>query len=273
MAILRARESARQIACGNSMRQLGLAISQYEAQHRAFPIRSTNRYSAFALLLPHLDQQPLYSKIDFSNADEAEFPTNRLNLPLLQCPSSSRIETGGSNYVCCFGTGAFTGGPNGIFGHVSLRDTSSPIRHSMVTDGLSNTVALSETQTGDLGPRYFGSIAYLEVDSVTSQNFDSLATQCIETRLTEAQERRLASNWLFAGAPRGVLYNHVLPPNSMSCSIGGTVIHGAYSASSGHQQGVQTLFADGSVHLISSSISKLEWRALGSRNSSELNVD
>jgi prepilin-type processing-associated H-X9-DG protein len=49
-------------------------------------------------------------------------------------------------------------------------------------------------------------------------------------------------------------FNTVLPPNSPSCEHSGSNSYGIFSASSRHPNGVNVLFADGSIHFISSSI-------------------
>ena len=74
-AVQAARESARRTSCSNQMRQVALAVANYEAQNRHFPPswKSTapdadgnvNGWSALALLLPNLEQAQLVSEVDF----------------------------------------------------------------------------------------------------------------------------------------------------------------------------------------------------------------
>ena len=75
-------------------------------------------------------------------------------------------------------------------------------------------------------------------------------------------------------------YNHLIPPNGISCiynDIGATSIASATNegatastASSRHPGGVSVLFADGSVHFVKSSISNVVWWALGSKDGGEV---
>ena len=75
-------------------------------------------------------------------------------------------------------------------------------------------------------------------------------------------------------------YNHLIPPNGISCiynDIGATTIGSATNegatastASSRHPGGVNVLFADGSIHFVKSSISNVVWWALGSKNGGEV---
>jgi prepilin-type processing-associated H-X9-DG protein len=69
-------------------------------------------------------------------------------------------------------------------------------------------------------------------------------------------------------------YNHAMPPNFQSCdyttSGGGLNIHGAHTASSRHPGGVDSLFCDGSVKFIKSSISQQTRWALGTTSNGEV---
>jgi len=62
-----------------------------------------------------------------------------------------------------------------------------------------------------------------------------------------------------------------MPPNSKFCTTGG-INYGemAFGTSSYHPGGVNTAFADGSVHFIKQSISPQAWWALGTRAGGEV---
>ena len=66
------------------------------------------------------------------------------------------------------------------------------------------------------------------------------------------------------------MYNHVMVPNSWTCSNGNVNDAGAFPASSRHSGGVNMLMGDGSVKFIKGSISTATWWAIGSRNGSEV---
>jgi len=85
-AVQAAREAARRASCTNHMKQLGLALHNYHSAFRVFPPAmvsqgwgATSANVAYAdadvhnlnglvLLLPHLEQMPLYEKFDFRQA-------------------------------------------------------------------------------------------------------------------------------------------------------------------------------------------------------------
>ena len=58
----------------------------------------------------------------------------------------------------------------------------------------------------------------------------------------------------------------MLPPNRPSCSGGGVVPTGIYTAASQHPGGVNLLFVDGHVAFQSENIDRRVWQHLGSRN-------
>ena len=76
-AVQSAREAARRTQCVNNLKQLGLALHNYGSSYGAFPIgRSVfpnwtagptpYSYSPFAMLLPFVEQSPLYASINFN---------------------------------------------------------------------------------------------------------------------------------------------------------------------------------------------------------------
>ena len=77
-----ARPAARQTQCRNNLKQIGLALHNYADEWKVFPPAYTvdangkPLHSWRTLLLPYLDQSPLYNRIDFSKAwdDPANAP-------------------------------------------------------------------------------------------------------------------------------------------------------------------------------------------------------
>ncbi|MCA9163285.1 MAG: DUF1559 domain-containing protein, partial [Planctomycetales bacterium] len=72
-AVQQAREAARRSQCRNNMKQLGLALHNYHDSNQCFPPNShgnatnlPNGFSWRVMILPGLDQGPLYNKFNFS---------------------------------------------------------------------------------------------------------------------------------------------------------------------------------------------------------------
>jgi prepilin-type N-terminal cleavage/methylation domain-containing protein/prepilin-type processing-associated H-X9-DG protein len=164
-AVQQAREAARRSTCKSQLKQLGVAFHNYHGTHKLLPpgYVASNLVSTAtvpdgngglgwgAMLLPFLDQAPLYANLSTATGD---MPTNAANqggavLDVFICPSDSsggintvRGSYGKSNYVGIRGgarLGTGTGSPqNGVL------YWSSDVRFRDITDGSSNTLFVGE---------------------------------------------------------------------------------------------------------------------------------
>ncbi len=87
-AVQAAREAARRMSCGNNLKQLGLAVHNYESTYKVYPKLATtgrttwgqdaswNGFSPHAALLPYIEQGQVYDKINFNDTlnDDAHYP-------------------------------------------------------------------------------------------------------------------------------------------------------------------------------------------------------
>lgn len=165
------REQLRGMDCHNKLKQIGLALHNYEETHRAFPLgwvavrgpssgeHEQSAYGWMTYLLPYMEQQPLYGRIAFG-ADDPSFQTQtdgtrgayaRVSLREFNCPSnyamidrtSSVAEIATTTYVGNFGVGIPTLHHDsqvlqGVFG------SNSRIRIRDVRDGTTNVVLVGE---------------------------------------------------------------------------------------------------------------------------------
>ena len=101
-AVQAAREAARRTQCVNNLKQVGLALHNYEGSHRTFPSGYVSNFDALgndtgpgwgwaAMLLPQFEQTPVYGSINFNLA--VEHPANLTGrLPIVNnflCPSDT----------------------------------------------------------------------------------------------------------------------------------------------------------------------------------------
>ncbi len=140
-AVQAAREAARRSQSSNNLKQIAIALHNYHDTHREFPpavVTDANGqplYSGRVLLLPYLEQKPLYDAFDKSQAwnSPANMALSQSMIPVFVDPSAGTPTPGQCNYAFLTGTGA-------------MFEAGKPSRMSVIIDGTSNTIALVEVQ-------------------------------------------------------------------------------------------------------------------------------
>jgi prepilin-type N-terminal cleavage/methylation domain-containing protein/prepilin-type processing-associated H-X9-DG protein len=273
-AIQAAREAARRTQCASNLKQIALAMQNHHAARQRFPAGwaenndpQLDRRLPFAgwglLLLPYVEQRPLFDQFDLSQKLHAGSPGGAVDnldligvsLPLYRCPSDLGPPTeeypaysgfypeipalAVSNYVgsgtncdpCYYGqfqpgdTHPF-GCPRGVTG-VFFRNSETTI--GQITDGTSHTLLVGE-RANDV--RYGQkSTAYWAGPPGAVSN--KLA--CWAGLMTAASRHTYGS-----GPERNQMINgHI------------------YGLSGSHPGGVQAGFADGSVRFVGENLSQL----------------
>jgi prepilin-type N-terminal cleavage/methylation domain-containing protein/prepilin-type processing-associated H-X9-DG protein len=157
---------------------------------------------------------------------------------------------------------------NGPFYYLSRKNIAS------ITDGTSNTVFFSEKLRGEGTPAP-------RTDMLTMRNTVTLdetfgACMALNPATATPLTSKQGFSWVM-GEMCCTTYNHVAPPNSVTCAgIGfpGTMANMAMQVppSSAHPGGVNCLFGDGSARFTSSTIHLAAWRGLGTVNGAETDV-
>ena len=285
-AVRRVGGAAHRSTCMNNIRQLALALHNYESAHQEFPAAmgdqrlvelsshpDTNRLSGMVLLLPFLEQNQLWSQISkpstFGGVDfpamgaapwDMRYQPWTKQVPDFLCPASPRrkgADFGQTNYAFCIGdTARGIHNPNqirGAFG-AQLNRTFQDF-----ADGTSNTIFLVEMGTSE-GRRVNSNYAIRQPASFLDEPRKCLSL-LDSTHPKEFDQRvglgALGRGGCWADGAAGCsLVNTILPPNSPSCSITGNQAgDGFYSAGSFHVDGIFVVaLADGSSHTINGDI-------------------
>ncbi|CAN5620465.1 DUF1559 domain-containing protein [soil metagenome] len=288
-AVQKVRESASRSKCLNNLKQIGLALHNYEGTNRTFP-QGRNAYpkvvSAPARLLAYVEQANLQDLIDPEGtlAVGGQNDTAAKNpIGLLVCPSDlqkGRVPGSdyyGVNYVANNGLGVTLDSAGGITGYLKIPDgdgafAQTPVKLSQISDGLSYTAAFTESLVGN-GATLSAAptdplIMRLAVLEVAGGN-DPTPADCDSGNGT--WNLRRSEQWI-NGHYGNTLYNHFYTPNHRGKWDCGNASHnkGLTAARSNHPGGVLVLLCDGSVRFVLNSVAVPTWRALGTRAGGEV---
>jgi len=307
-AVQKVREAAARMSCSNNLKQLGLALHNYESGNQKlpplYPFTAPNstvqnyRYtwSVLAQINPYLEQTNIYNTMDLTQMMYG--PTNQVTtqnqfavvqkVKIFLCPSDRSepvssafgvANIGPCNYVANHGTGmAGNGSPinsDGIF------PVQNGVKITDIIDGTSNTAMMSESILGAGGeaqPTNPGDERTVYKYLGFSGNLPSDGS-CAGTPTSWNGFNHRGFMWA-SGEPRCVSYNHYYTPNSKNYDcvannpfLPGFMAVGYKAARSRHTGGVNMVLGDGSVRFVRDAIDPITYRSLSTRNGGEVPGD
>ncbi|MCA8999704.1 MAG: DUF1559 domain-containing protein, partial [Planctomycetaceae bacterium] len=297
-AVQQAREAARRTQCKNNLKQIGLALHNYHDVFSSFPPGTVHcnggewGVSWWAMILPYLDQAPLYNGLEFegqhvgwthNHLDGSGYRNGQLaNGVIIQpmlCPSSplpKTQDTGGGNQLVrphYVGIAGSTDGDGFVNGSTHPQRTRSGCCGSVTGGFVANGGVLIVGQNKAIKDIVDGSSNQIMVGEASTYAKDENGNP---------QDIQGVHGWLM-GSPRNInnfwterafnlTYlryppNHVINwqpgtdtrlPNNTDLDGNGNDIGGNFGANNGlysqHTGGVQVTLGDGSVRFISENI-------------------
>ena len=293
-AVQQARAAARRAQCSNNLKQIGVALANYESTHSTYPAGSiAGSFSTQTMILPYLEQDARYSFFNFSqdvNSGVANTTARMQIVATYQCPSQTSVAPfnfgttcspcGTTNYQQSLGNAGNYITGNGPFARTQV------MRHKTITDGLSQTAFFSEAHLGPSdGTATSGvvpaghpddlMVATLIPDATWEPSLTTIPSINDVIPLPDCQNRSLSAlryrgKQYYRGITGPTWYTHTVPPNSPNRDcINAGVYRGHLAARSFHPGGVNAVFGDGSVRFVSNSVDLMVWRAAGSKADGE----
>lgn len=258
-AVQAAREAARRSQCVNNLKQMALAVNNYESSTGCVPPTSNpgtsstngiNDYSMKVHILPFIEQTNLYNSVNmgaiYTSASMFTVATTRINAYL--CPSDGNepsptitvngvtLPVGPTNYPNNIGTFIGNNGGNHdgpAYSFPTASNNYGPIvTFASVVDGLSNTAIFSEWvkgkyQTNSLGLDQTYSLTSISyTNKSTPIDLNATLAQCQASTVIFQETAgtnwdRKGEWWILHTCGTGGGYSHVMAPNTKGCFFAG----------------------------------------------------
>lgn len=273
-AVQQAREAARRASCKNNLKQIGLAIHNYESTYELFPNVNANSTlsggSVFTSIMPFMELSNAYDMYDFNltNSDPFNVAVTSQVIPAYMCPSAVMrrqvpspscpdddrgrapgtyaANIGNQDYNQYWSFIPMTPQPTLNGALVYSDSTDGTTRFRDFTDGPSNTLLVGET-------------AY------------NLADYTFRSGPCAGQSRYSFTYWSvpFPGST-ACTTEYGFNPKDDVLGDGISFPNGTRTFRSDHQGGVQFVMTDGRVLFVSDVIDSELLDGLASRNGAEL---
>ena len=297
-AVQKVREAASRMKCANNLKQIGLALHNYQSGAEKYPSAGTDPvgavandvYSVQARLLPFIEQGNLYAQIDLNAMPATQLQVIGQRIAIYICPSEiadrPRDQGAGKityplNYGANFGTWFIWSAANGQGGDGAI-PVNLQTRPGDFLDGMSNTIGFAEVKA------YQPYVRNSSSPTTLNQPFPADPAAVAMLAATGSYRGEVGHTEWTDSPCHQTGFSFVFPPNTRVpfVSNGQTVdidlltqvegshaskpSYAAITSRSYHSNGVNVLLMDGSVRFMNQSVALATWRSLGTRAGGEV---
>jgi prepilin-type N-terminal cleavage/methylation domain-containing protein/prepilin-type processing-associated H-X9-DG protein len=303
-AVQKVRAAAARMQCSNKLKQLTLALHNYESTHQTFPAGTINLSPAsgsiaagddpngrngggavgigapwICLILPYIEQEALYRNYKLIESERPEVvdwfgnatyatraPIGHQHLNAMDCPSHPFTDEQLAN-----GTGMehlARGNYAACYGNAGAGTIYTANGTTGGMFGNNSKVRMTEVMDGTSTTLALSELKYRQPSPTGPSLQDTRGTWSYGAMGANLFSSKAGPN---SATPDGVWGCRNFPAEGMPCvQVGSPYREMAAAARSYHQGGVNASRADGSVQFVSDNISLPVWQAMGSRGGGEV---
>jgi len=288
-AVQAAREAGRRAQCINNMKQVGLALLNYESTYSVFPFgvmtynsaiageefpNNRKDHSFFNYILAQTEQSAIYNAINFSHEAGGLIQRTAFDNQIASfvCPSDGRIQPYSlAESVNGYFQASYAGNA-GTIDSIRWWYGANSTPKEIVADGSlsrGTVFRLSEFTDGTSQTLFIGEFSRFKDDTERVKNFGNRFGWWSTNLTGVTRPSVLALTVPRINAPQ-MVPDHPTGVNSTSLRDAPTAINfGQFGFRSMHPGGANFLLVDGSVKFLKESIAKQTYRALSTRQGSE----
>lgn len=270
-AVQAARESARRATCINNLKQIGLAVWNYEDSHKRLPpgavwqpSKNVTRGSVYVYLLPYLEQGTVYDRIDLKdkNVEKQRLVPGgpriaEVEIETILCPSDPPLSNDPAPKKAKFNYAA-SRGPTELYPNPAAK-----------CDHEWEDFAIAPL---DDGRNFAGPFTRVGVAAKASQVADGLSNTIFFGEVRPECSQHAQAGWLDSNNGNGYC-STIIPINYDTCDDGSDdPCHRSYNWNTAagfksyHSGGANFLLGDGSVHFLEEGIDHNAYQALGGKS-------